>query len=248
MPEGPSIVILKEQVQALHVTGRKLQTVTGNSKIDQSRLLQEKVTAFDSWGKHFLVCFETFVLRVHFLLFGSYTINAPKENAPIRLALVFSKTKALYLYACSIKILEGQPDDHYDRNVDVMSPQWDEKAALQKLRQHPTMLACDAILSQDIFAGAGNIFKNEVLYRTKIHPLSQIGAIPLSRLKLMVKDVHTYAFLFLEWKKQYVLRQHWEVHSKKECPRHHIPLSRGHLGQTNRRSFFCEKCQKKYLL
>ena len=42
MPEGPSIVILKEEVQAF--TGKKIITVSGNSKkIDINRLLNKKV-------------------------------------------------------------------------------------------------------------------------------------------------------------------------------------------------------------
>jgi endonuclease-8 len=40
MPEGPSIVILKEQVEQF--TGQKIIAVSGNSKIEQSRLLNKK--------------------------------------------------------------------------------------------------------------------------------------------------------------------------------------------------------------
>ena len=65
MPEGPSIVILKEEVQGF--TGQKIVSVAGNSKIDQARLLNQTVTSFKSWGKHFLICFDGFALRIHFL-------------------------------------------------------------------------------------------------------------------------------------------------------------------------------------
>ena len=57
---------------------------------------------------------------------------------------------------------------------------------------------------------------------------------------------HDYSFEFLEWKKQYVLREHWLAHNKKICPRCNIPYTRAYLGKTNRRTFFCERCQKKY--
>ena len=78
MPEGPSIVLLKELVDGF--TGKAVIEVSGNSKIDQSRLLNKKITAFKSWGKHFLICFKVFSLRVHFLLFGSYRINEKKDS------------------------------------------------------------------------------------------------------------------------------------------------------------------------
>lgn len=83
MPEGPSIVILKEEADQF--SGQKILSVAGNSKIDQSRLRGQTVIAFKSWGKHFLICFEGFSLRVHFLLFGSYQINDRKEAPAIEL-------------------------------------------------------------------------------------------------------------------------------------------------------------------
>lgn len=76
MPEGPSVVLLKEEVQQF--TGAQVIAVKGNSKIDQVRLLNQSVRSFKSWGKHFLVCFEGFTLRIHFLMFGTYRINEEK--------------------------------------------------------------------------------------------------------------------------------------------------------------------------
>lgn len=40
------------------------------------------------------------------------------------------------------------------------------------------MVACDALLNQDLFAGSGNIIKNEVLFRIGVHPWSTLGALP----------------------------------------------------------------------
>src|SRR6188508_3078819 len=100
MPEGPSIVILKEEV--LPFTGKKIIAVSGNSKIDQARLLNLKVNAFKSWGKHFLICFKEFTLRIHFLMFGSYQVNDKKPDRAIRLNFTF-KNGEINFYACSIK-------------------------------------------------------------------------------------------------------------------------------------------------
>lgn len=129
-----------------------------------------------------------------------------------------------------------------------MSDQWNPAAARKKLRSSPQKLACDALLDQDIFSGVGNIIKNEVLFRVRVHPLSEIGALPAIKLRSLVDEARQYSFQFLELKKAFVLRQHWLAHNKRTCPRCNIPYKRAHLGATLRRSFFCEKCQKKYLL
>ena len=242
MPEGPSIVILKEL--AAPFKHKKVLAVGGNSKADIHRATGEKLLDFKSWGKHFLICFERFTLKIHLMLFGSYRINEERETTP-RLSLKF-KHGVLNFYACSVKILEGELDEIYDWSADVMSDSWDAKAAQEKLLHTPHMLVCDALLEQDIFAGSGNIIKNEVLFRLRIHPKSKVGALPDLKLKEMINEVRKYSFDFLAWKKDFVLRKHWLAHTKTMCPRCHIPLRKEHMGTHKRRTFFCNSCQGLY--
>lgn len=211
MPEGPSIVLLKEEV--LPFIGKKVTAVAGNTKIDQGRMLNKKIMSIKSWGKHFLICFSGFTLRVHFMLFGSYRINARKE-IPVRLRLVFAKGE-INFYACSLKFLEGDINDHYDWTADVLNDSWDPKQARKKLKEIPGQLACDALLDQNIFAGVGNIIKNEVLYCIRVHPESKIGKIPSYKLTNLVREARQYSFDFLAWKREYVLKKHWLAHTKK---------------------------------
>src|ERR1039457_1805991 len=133
MPEGPSIVILKEEVKQF--TGKIIISIGGNSKIDQNRLLNEKINSFKSWGKHFLICFTGFTVRVHFLMFGTYRINEKKEQS-VRLSILFA-TGEINLYACSIKILEGDVNAHYDWSTDVMNEKWNPINAKAKLKETP---------------------------------------------------------------------------------------------------------------
>jgi endonuclease VIII len=244
MPEGPSIVILKEQ--ATPFTGRTIRRVSGNTTLEKERLLEQRVESFRSWGKHFLVELPDFALRVHFMLFGSYRINESKSWAVPRLSLGFDGGEEINFYACSVRFIEEPLDLAYDWWADVMSAHWDPKLALARLRAQPGTLVCDALLDQDIFAGVGNIIKNEVLFRIRVHPLSTLGALPAKKLRELVTEARHYSFEFYEWKKQFVLKKHWLVHTKRTCPRCQVPLSKAHLGRTNRRSFFCENCQRLY--
>ena len=245
MPEGPSIVILKEAVQAFK--GKRVVTASGNSKkTDFKKLEGKKIVDFKSWGKHFLICFPGFTLKIHLMMFGSYRINERKEGAAPRLSLTFSKNTALNFYACSVSTLNEPLDDIYDWSADVMNPAWDSKAAIEKLKAHPDMLVCDALLNQEIFAGVGNIIKNEVLFRIKVHPESVLGKSPLPKRRELVKEAVTYSKQFLVWKKQFTLKKHWLAHTKKICPRDHVPFQKQYLGKTNRRTFFCTVCQTRY--
>jgi len=243
MPEGPSVVILKEEVQQF--TGKEIISVSGNSKIDQSRLRNLKVISFKSWGKHFLICFENFTLRIHFLMFGSYRINESKDR-PVRLNLTFTNGE-INFYSCSIKFLEGEIETLYDFSADVMSEIWNPKKAKVKIRKLPDELVCDVLLDQNIFSGVGNIIKNEVLYRIRVHPESKIAALPVRKLNELIREARNYSFDFFEWKKKYELKKHWLAHTKKICLRCNLPIIKKYTGIRNRRSFFCPNCQKQYI-
>jgi len=242
MPEGPSIILLKESVQAFK--GKKLMEISGNTKVDFTSLLTQKITDFKSFGKNFFVCFKNASIKIHFMLFGSYRVNDKKETTP-RLSLRFEKGE-LNFYACSVKLVEGDLDKLYDWTADVMNENWNPAKARKKLKAIPKTLVCDALLDQTIFAGVGNIIKNEVLFRIKVHPKTKVGNLTSGKMTELIKEARQYSFDFLEWKRQYVLKKHWLVHTKKICPRDGSRIVKEYLGKTNRRTFYCNSCQKRY--
>lgn len=168
MPEGPSRVILREETEAF--VGRKILRVSGNSKQNIARLDQQNVLARRRWGKHVLIECAHFSVRIHFLLFGSYRTNEDKPNAVPRLCLEFSNGQRLNFYACSVQFIERTLDDVYDWTAHAMNPLWDAAQARRKRRAVPGMLVADALLDQALFAGVGNIIKNEVSHRIRVHP------------------------------------------------------------------------------
>jgi endonuclease-8 len=244
VPEGPSIVILREQAAAF--AGRRVGTVYGNSREPIQRMAGRRLLALRSWGKHFLLEFDGFSLRIHFLLFGSYRIDA-RRDAPPRVGLAFAGGGELNFYACSVKFIDGPLDAVYDWSTDVMNDAWDPAQARRRLRLRPQLLAADALLDQQLFAGVGNIIKNEVLHRIRVHPESRVGALPPRKLGELVAQAREYSFDFLRWKRDHVLRRHYQVHTRTLCPRDGQRLAyRKHLGLARRRAFFCEQCQRLY--
>jgi endonuclease-8 len=245
VPEGPSLVILREETTRF--VGKKIVRAEGNTRaLDLGSLAGKKIKSLRSWGKHFIIEMPGLVLRIHFMLFGSYRINERKPDSNVRMSLQFADGSELNFYACSIKPVDPDLDTQYDWDADIMSPTWDPAKARKKLRANPELLACDALLDQTIFAGVGNIIKNEVLFRIRLHPLSTIGALPAPKLRQLVEQARQYSFDFLEWKNAFVLSKNWLAHKRSICPRCGIPFSKGHLGKTKRRSFYCEQCQIRY--
>jgi endonuclease-8 len=244
MPEGPSIVILKEAMQKFN--GKKVLEASGNAKMDKSVLLNKKVE-FKSWGKHTLLCFPTFTVRIHLLMFGSYSVDEQiRPDKSLRLKLRFSNGTA-YFYTCQVKLLADIVDNIYDWSSDVMNDHWSNAKAIKKLKAIPEANISDALLDQDIFAGVGNIIKNEILYISKIHPESVVGKIPPRKLTQLVKEARTYSFDFLKWKKAFELKKHWLAYTKKTCKRCDLPFIKKYIGKGKRRTFFCDNCQVLYI-
>lgn len=242
MPEGPSIVILKEKMA--YLKNKVVSEASGYAEIDMEALSHKKIIGFKSWGKHFFICFSDFTIRIHFGLFGSYQFHEPKKVNP-KLALHFNGDD-VFFYVCTIERLDGPLDEKYDFTADVMSDGWDGKKALKKLKEMPERQIADVLLDQEIFSGVGNIIKNEVLYRAGVHPESLVGKIPPARLKTIIEEAREYSFDFLKWKKADQLKKHFEVYSKKETLETGKKVTKKDTGKSKRSSYFSAGEQKLY--
>jgi endonuclease-8 len=242
MPEGPSIVILKEACQPF--AGKKIIRVSGNSKARIERLANQTIIEFRSFGKNFFICFKSFSVRIHLMLFGSYRINEAKDATP-RLSLQFKKGE-LNFYSCVVELIEQPLEQLYDWETDVMADQWNPVKVKNLLKEDASAYVCDALLNQHVFAGVGNIIKNEVLFRTRLHPLNMVRALPPKKLSELITQARKYSFDFYEWKKLFGLKKHWLVHHKKICSVCGGVLISAILGKTRRRTFFCDNCQLLY--
>jgi endonuclease-8 len=241
--EGPSIVILVEEAQKF--IGQRVKECAGSSKvIDPKALCGQKLMDLKSWGKHFLLIFERQILKVHFLLFGSYRIDDPRPGLAPRLSLRF-KSGEIFFYACSIRELTEPLSSLYDWKFDVMSPEWDETRVVKKLAKEGDALLCDVLLDQEIFAGVGNIIKNEVLFRLRLHPRVKLNALTKIELHLLAREARLYSLQFYIWKKQYLLRKNWQIFRQKDCPVCGSKVKLELTGVRKRRSFFCPICQKR---
>ena len=240
--EGPSLVILREEVQPFK--GKKIIAATGYAEIDFKRLVNQRVKDFKTWGKHFLIVFPKFTLRIHFLLFGTYYINERKNTNP-KVSLRF-RNGELNCYVCSAKFIEVPLNKVYDWEVDLLSAKWNYRKVRKYFVSKADQMMCDVLLDPNIFSGSGNIIKNEALYRAGVHPESMVGAIPAKKQTELVRAMHSYTHDFLNWKKQGVLGKNWKIYARKKCQGCGGSVRKKYIGKLKRRSFICNNCMDKY--
>jgi endonuclease-8 len=139
--EGPSLVILAEEAKKF-VSQSVLQSTGSTTLIDFKSIRGRKLTRIRTWGKHFLLCFgRRDVIKIHFLMFGSYRIDEDKPRAQPRLCLRFQNGRISFC-SCSIRLLEKSVSLTCDWRVDLMSRAWDERRVLQLLSREGI---CEAI-------------------------------------------------------------------------------------------------------
>ena len=249
--EGPSLYLAARQLKPFR--GGTVLSVSGNTKIEKERILNKKVKNIFSWGKHLVIQFDEFALRTHFLLFGAFeatvnnsalTGNYQRAYTP-RLQLDFENGN-IKLFNCSVKFLETKnARASYDFTIDVMSPKWDADKAFDSISSRPGAEIADVLLDQEIFAGVGNIIKNEVLWRVCIHPATKVKNIAPSELKELIAETRKFSLLFYKWRKVFLLRKHLDIYQKSICPRCGANVKREKTGKRNRISHFCAACQIK---
>lgn len=93
---------------------------------------------------------------------------------------------------------------------------------------------------------AGNIIKNEALFRARIHPLSPGSLLGLPRLEALVDHVVAFSADWLQGKFQGT-QQHTQIYQKEQCPAGHqvVKESLGPPGGFQRLTWWCPQCQPR---
>lgn len=250
--EGPSLFLAAEQLKPL--IGKQIKKVSGNTKRDKERLLKKTIFSIFSYGKYLFFQFDTFALKVHFLLWGSFeatikgvkvTGDYPKKERAPRLSIQTEKDH-VEMYDCSVAFVEAaNTQELCDFTIDIMSSRWDGEKAFRKVMQQPESEIADVLLDQTIFMGVGNIIKNEVLLLAGISPLERVRNLSLEELQKIIDLTRRYVFQFYEWRKQFELRKHYRVYRQSVCKQCGSKVTRGKTGKRNRVSYVCPHCQKE---
>lgn len=236
MPEGPTIVLMKEDLQKF--VGEKVIEVSGSEVPDNSEIEGEILREIKTFGKQTFLIFDKIIFKIHLMMFGSYSLYKRKDIDTLRLGLTF-EDGGMYFYTCVVKVVDESFLLKIDWEADIMSRKWNPEKTEQTLKAAPKMMICDALMNQDIFSGVGNIIKNEVLFRVGIHPESLIGNLPPEKLKEIITEARNYGFDFKKWKKANVLSKHFQIYHQKSCPICGGEVIKKDTGKNKRTSFFC---------
>lgn len=242
MPEGPSILYLKDQL--LPFKGKVVKLAGGYGKMPTSWINGRKLTAIETWGKHLLFVFPNGIVRVHLGLFGDILINERKK-VNRSFFLEFSKGEINGYVVKAVKL--NQPlKEIYDWRTDILSQHFDKSYVKELLKQMRDKTIDDVLMDQQVFTGVGNKIRNEALYRAAIHPISIIKKIPAAKINKLINEVVNYARIFYHQLGTKGVNDLFQVYQQEYAADGSIVTMKV-LPKTKRKIFFSEHRQKLYV-
>ena len=159
----------------------------------------ERVTAA---GKHVLVHFSGhLVLRTHMRMNGSWHIYRPGERwrRPRRDMRLMIATREFEAVGFNVPIAEfldersaARQDDLRLMGPDLLGDQFDEAEAIRRFRERDSQPVADVLINQRVVAGAGNIYKSEVLFLCGVDPFAPVSLINDDELRRILVTARKY--------------------------------------------------------
>jgi endonuclease VIII len=211
MPEGDSIFRAARTLHralAGHTVERFESVLPALTRVHEDTpitgRLVESVTAA---GKHILMRFSgDLVLRTHMRMNGSWHIykklgagafepwRRPRRDMRVVLAthdfeaVGFNVPVAEFLDRLA---LQRQPDLKAI-GPDLLGDTFDADEAIQRFRARSALSIADALINQRIVAGAGNVFKSELLFLCGIDPFARVADVTDDELRALLRAGQKY--------------------------------------------------------
>jgi formamidopyrimidine-DNA glycosylase len=117
----------------------------------------------------------------------------------------------------------------------------------QEAVKRRTAIAKNALLNQSFIAGIGNIYSDEILFRTRLHPKTNINSLSDSKVKELFASIKEVLEVGIKKKGDLSTypNEFLIPHRKKEekCPICNSDITRFEI--SGRHGFFCPSCQKE---
>ncbi len=165
---------------------------------DNTPLTGQTVDRVEARGKWLLIHFSGgATLATHMLMSGSWHIYKPGERwqQPTANLRILIETSDYVAVGFRVPVAEMHTPATLARHpriphtqADVLSPDFDAAAAMQRLLARKSESVADALLDQRVLAGVGNVFKSEVCFVTGIHPYCPVSALTAEQAQALIAN------------------------------------------------------------
>ncbi|MEY4575733.1 MAG: hypothetical protein RL701_436 [Pseudomonadota bacterium] len=148
-------------------------------------------------GKHLLMHLsQSLVLRTHMRMQGSWHIYRPGEKwqRPRHQMRIVIETERFCAVAFLVHEAEWLTEKDLPRSAvgrlgpDVLASEFDPEAAAQRIVAQGVRQIGDVLLDQRVLAGIGNVYRSELLFMARVHPLKSAQSVSLERARFIARE------------------------------------------------------------
>ena len=206
MPEGDTIFRAArtlDRALAGHTVTHFESVLPKLTRVDVDKgICGRSVERVEAQGKWLLMHFSGgLVLLTHLLMSGSWHIYRPGEKwwLPRRAMRVMLATEQIVAVAFNIQVAEFHTEDSLRRRAgfaalgpSLLATEFDPSEGVARLLAHPEMEIGNALLSQSIVAGIGNVYKSEVCFACGVHPFRKIASLTPDELSCLMATARKF--------------------------------------------------------
>ena len=250
----------------IHRTARALQEALGDRPIGDvalpsprsplqrqrrrvDRLRGATVERAEARGKHLLLHFDRgLVLHSHLGMRGSWRISKAGAASDRGAWVVLSgpDAAAAQIGGSRLALLtaaEARSDLRLrSLGPDVLSPEFRAATGVAVLRATPQSRELgEALLDQQVLAGIGNIYKSEGCWSARVDPWLRLSELDDAQIQRVVTEIAALMRYGVEMGRppRSIYRR-----AGQSCPRCGARISSRGQGDANRRTYWCESCQR----
>jgi endonuclease-8 len=262
VPEGDTIFRVAGALRG-HLVGRRIEAARARVPGPRiERVVGSRVTEVESRGKHLLVHFDTgLVLHSHLRMHGTWHRYAPGERwrrpaTQARVVLEVPDSVVVCFDAPVMELLEERAIALHPAlralGPDLLAEQFDAEDALRRLRApaRQGLSLAEALLDQRAQAGVGNVFKSEVLFLERQHPLRRVRDVDddtLRRLLTTAEEqlrINTTTRSRVTTGRRPASSRTWVYgRAGRPCLRCGARIEHARIGDLPRPTFWCPRCQ-----
>ena len=286
MPELPEIEIVKrslfKKINKAKIVNVKINNKNLRYKIPRTfskKLINEKILKISRRSKYLIFHFKNKLLLVHFGMSGKFLIVRSKDNKMFKTSFyydlnILAKHNHIYFVLNNGLVLIYNDVRRFGFFKLFENIKLKEIIYLKKLGPEPfSVLFCikyvqkfiknrkknikNLLMDQTFVSGLGNIYVNEALFLSKIHPLRQCSNLERKSIKNLIYNIRRVLKISInqggssikDFKNAYGksgnFQQFFNVYGQenKNCSRISCKGKIKKISISNRSSFYCNSCQ-----
>jgi endonuclease-8 len=195
MPEGHTLRRLADELEAAFGGRRaRVSSPQGRFAADAALVDAQLVVGADSAGKHLFVEFpgDRFI-HVHLGLIGKFDVRPAPAGPPVGQVRLRLQNETSYADLRGAILCDLIGRERHDQQIaalgpDPLRPDADPATAWARIARSHRPIG-DLLMDQKVLAGIGNVYRAEILFRHRIHPLRPGRTLRVSQFRALWDDL-----------------------------------------------------------